>query len=93
MECNDGKEQDLIEQPDGSFVMKISQKDAISIDHCERSILQTAYTTIRKAISKHLTEILKKEAHEKEHLGKVIANNSHFGVEIFTLKNADGFGF
>lgn len=65
VECNDGKEQDLIEQPDGSFVMKISQKDAISIDHCEKSILQTAYPTIRAAISRHLTEISKKKPTRK----------------------------
>ncbi len=66
IECNDSEEQDLTEQPDGSFVMKISEKDAISIDHCEKSILQTAYPTIRKAVSRHLTEISKKKLRKKE---------------------------
>ena len=66
IECNDGKEQNLTEQQDGSFVMKISEKDAISIDHCEKSVLQTAYPAIREAVSRHLTEISKKKRAKKE---------------------------
>jgi hypothetical protein len=66
VECNDGKEHDLTEQSDGSFEMTISEKDAISIDRCEKSILQTAYPTIRTAISRHLTEISKKKPSKKE---------------------------
>ena len=62
IECDDdSNENGLKEQKDGSFAMTISEKDAISIDNCERSILQTAYPTIRKAISKHLSEISKKK--------------------------------
>jgi hypothetical protein len=66
VECNDDKEQDLAEQPDGSFEKQISEKDAISIDHCEKSVLQTVYPTIRTAISRHLTEISKKKHSKKE---------------------------
>lgn len=62
IECSDDStENGLTEQNDGSFAMTISEKDAISIDNCERAILQTAHPTIRKAISKHLTDISKKK--------------------------------
>ena len=66
IECNDSREQDLTELSDGSFEMKISEKDAISIDHCEKSVLQTAYPAIREAVSKHLTEISKKKPVKKD---------------------------
>lgn len=45
---------------DGKFSMTISEADSISIDNCEQAILQTAYPTIRNAISKHLEELSKK---------------------------------
>ena len=61
-ECNeDAKEHDLTENKDGSFSMTISEKDAISIDNCERAVLMAAHPTIRDAISKHLSEISKKK--------------------------------
>jgi len=44
----------------GCFAMTISEKNAISIDNCERSLLQTAYPAIREAISKHLSDVSKK---------------------------------
>jgi hypothetical protein len=63
IECNDdSNEHDLTEQKDGSFAMTISEKDAISIDNCERAILLTAHPTIRNAISKHLSDISKKKS-------------------------------
>jgi len=40
--------------------MVISEQDAISIDMCERSVLQIAYPTIREAVSNHLSQISKK---------------------------------
>ena len=46
---------------DGSFSMTISGKDAVSIDMCEKSVLQTAYPTIREAVSNHLSQISKKK--------------------------------
>jgi len=64
VECNDNdvKEQELTSEKDGCFSMTISEKDAISIDSCEKSVLMTAYPTIREAISRHLTEISKKNS-------------------------------
>jgi len=49
-----------------------SYEDIYSIDMCEKSVLQTAFPTIREAVSKHLSEISKKkrkkEAWKKERL-------------------------
>ena len=49
------------EQNDGSFTMIIDQKDAESIDNSEKTLLETAYPTIRNALSKHLENISKKK--------------------------------
>ena len=49
------------EQDDGSFTMIIDQKDAESIDNSEKALLETAYPTIRNALSKHLENISKKK--------------------------------
>ena len=53
------------EQNDGSFTMIIDEKDAASIDHSEKALLETAYPTIRKALSKHLENISKKKSLKK----------------------------
>jgi hypothetical protein len=60
LECDDFEQGDLTKQEDGSFSMIISEQDAISIDRVESSVLQTAYPTMREAVSKHLTQISKK---------------------------------
>ena len=49
------------EQNDGSFTMIIDEKDAVSIDNSEKALLETAYPTIRNALSKHLENISKKK--------------------------------
>ena len=49
------------EENDGSFTMIIDEKDAVSIDHSEKALLETAYPTIRKALSKHLENVSKKK--------------------------------
>ena len=66
IECNDEtKEHDLKQDKNGNFTMTISEKDAMSIDLCERAVLMTAHPTIREAISKHLSEISKKKPLKK----------------------------
>jgi len=64
-ECDDS-EHDLTKEMDGSFSMTISETDAISIDNCEKSVLQTAHPAIREAVSRHLSEISKKKLLEKQ---------------------------
>jgi len=60
VECDDFEQGDLTRQEDGSFSMIISEQDAISIDKVESSVLQAAYPTMREAVSRHLTQISKK---------------------------------
>ena len=62
VECNEAVSDIPTERRDGSFSMVISEEDAVSIDKCEQSVLQTAYPTIRAALSEHLTEISKKSS-------------------------------
>jgi len=61
VECNDPINQEPTKNNDGSFSMTISGHDAISIDMCEKSVLQTAYPTIREAVLSHLSEVSKKK--------------------------------
>lgn len=66
VECDDAVNQELTKNNDGSFSMAISEQDAVSIDMCEKSVLQTAYPTIREAVSNHLNEISKKKQKKKQ---------------------------
>ncbi len=61
IEQQNKNERVLQEQDDGSFTMVIDQKDAESIDNSEKALLETAYPTIRNALSKHLENISKKK--------------------------------
>ena len=65
VECDDADIMGLKKEGDGDFSMTIDEKDAISIDHCEKSVLLTAYPTIRDAISAHLSEVSKKKRVKK----------------------------
>lgn len=66
VECSDdSKEYELRKENNGSSTMVISEKEAESIDNCERAVLQTAHPTIRDAIAKHLSEISKKKPMKK----------------------------
>lgn len=60
VECDDADTHGMKKEGDGHFSMTIDEKDAISIDKCEKSVLLTAYPTIRDAISAHLSEVSKK---------------------------------
>lgn len=64
VECEE-KGSDLSKLEDDSFTMTISERDALSIDKCEAAVLQTAYPSIREAVSKHLTEMSKKKPLKK----------------------------
>ena len=62
VECDKQNEHGPQEQNDGSFTMIIDEKDAVSIDNSEKSLLSTAYPTIRKALSTHLENVSKKKS-------------------------------
>ena len=66
VECDDADANGMKKEGDGHFSMTIDEKDAVSIDNCEKSVLLTVYPTIRDAISAHLSEVSKKKHMKKE---------------------------
>lgn len=52
---------DPIKKEDGYFERNITEGQAISIDKCEKALLETNSEAIRDAISRHLTELSKKK--------------------------------
>ena len=62
VECNEAVSDTPTKQQDGSFSMVVSEEDAVSIDKCEKNILQTAYPAIRSALSEHLTGVSQKKS-------------------------------
>lgn len=61
VKCDDNIDHEPIKNDDGAFSMTISEQDAINIDMCEKSVLLTAYPTIRDAVSQHLSAMSKKK--------------------------------
>jgi hypothetical protein len=59
--CTESPTHKPVEQDDGSFESSIPEPDAINIDKCERALLQTAYPTLRAALSRHLSAMSKKK--------------------------------
>ena len=65
---------------DGSFVMTISQGDAMSIDQCERAVLETSYPAVREVIVSHFSEMSRKSALEMDIEGELIVNVQPYKV-------------
>ena len=69
VECDETENHEINHDADGSYSMVISEQDATSIDMCEKSVLQIAYPTIRKAVSNHLSQVSKKKPQAKPEKG------------------------
>ncbi len=59
--CTDSPAPEPVKQKDGSFQITIAEPDAISIDTCERALLQTASPTLREALATHVSQVSKKK--------------------------------
>jgi len=57
--CQDSPNSEVVNN-DGAFEMIIDGNEAASIDACEQALLKTNFPALREAISKHLTDISKK---------------------------------
>ena len=66
VECNESESIEPMKKKDGNFEMTISEGTAISIDNVEKALLRTNYDAIRDAISRHLTDISKKNFKTKK---------------------------
>ena len=100
VECDESISDTPTEQQDGSFSMVISEKDAVSIDKCEKNILKPHIRQYGLLYPSTLPRCLKKKADEMSEDGEqVIQNSFPYKVDgevgrftFFThsiLKNAD----
>jgi hypothetical protein len=56
VECDEAEQNLSMKHEDGSFEMLIDEKDAISIDMCEKAALRTSHEAICEALSEHLSQ-------------------------------------
>jgi hypothetical protein len=59
--CTESPTATPIHQDDGHVEVIMPESEAISIDRCERQLLQLAYPTLRDTLSNHLSAVSKKK--------------------------------
>jgi hypothetical protein len=64
-ESDEKKEHGPKIQQNGAFSMTINEKDAVSIDNCEKAVLETLNPAIRESVSRHLSDVSKKKPLKK----------------------------
>ena len=64
-ESDEKKEHGPKIQPNEAFSMTINEKDAVSIDNCEKAVLETLNPAIRESVSRHLSDVSKKKLLKK----------------------------
>lgn len=95
VECPESELNDPVKKKDGCFEMNITEGEAISIDKCEKALLETNYEAIRDAISIHLTEVSKKKALEQGSEEELRTNPHSYQVDAelgrfaFTTHNVE----
>jgi hypothetical protein len=60
MPCSESPTDTPVKQPDGSVQIILSEADALNIDTCEHTLLQTLYPTLRETLSTHFSDVSKK---------------------------------
>ncbi len=65
VECDDSEQCGFVEAKDGKFTKVINEKEATSIDHCEKGLLEMIFPAARDAIASHLTRFSKKKPSRK----------------------------
>ncbi len=79
--CHHAPTCEPVTQKDGSVYFTLSEGDAMNIDRCEHALLQTVYPTLRDTLSKHLSDVSKKKAHEQLTEGTVVVNEWPYRVD------------
>jgi len=69
------------QEEDGSVSIILSNTDAMNIDICERTLLQTTYPTLRDALSTHLSEVSKHNACDHQAGGTLVKNPWPYRVD------------
>lgn len=65
VETSDSSVESALDMMDSDAVRFISTKDGETIDGIERAVVDTSYDAMRKALSKHLSELSKKKVLKK----------------------------
>ena len=65
VECDESERCGLAESTDGKLTNVINEKEAASIDHCEKALLEMMFPAARKAMASHLTQLSKKKLLKK----------------------------
>lgn len=81
VESDEAEQKTPLKQNDGSFEITMNESDAISIDNCEKAVLQTSYEAIRSALSEHLSRASKQKALENAGSQKIIINKRPYDVD------------
>jgi hypothetical protein len=77
--CDEVPTEIPVKANDGSVSMVLSEADAISIDACEKALLETTYPILRETLASHLSAIAKKKACEQE--GTVVCNTRPYRID------------
>ena len=59
--CSESPTDTPVKQSDGSVQITLSETDALNIDVCEQTVLQTLYPTLRKTLATHFSDVSKKK--------------------------------
>ena len=59
--CDEAPTERPVKANDGSVSMVLSEADAISIDACEKALLETTYPILRETLASHFSAIAKKK--------------------------------
>jgi hypothetical protein len=58
--CDEAPTEKPVKADDGSVSMILSETDALSIDACEKALLETTYPVLRETLATHLSDMAKK---------------------------------
>jgi len=82
VETSDSSVESALDMMDSDAVRFISTKDGETIDGIERAVVDTSYDAMRKALSKHLSELSKKKSSERMTNSSVsIVNPTQYRVD------------
>jgi hypothetical protein len=59
--CDEAPTEKPVKADDGSVSLILSETDALSIDACEKALLETTYPILRETLATHLSAVAKKK--------------------------------
>jgi hypothetical protein len=59
--CDETPTENPVKADDGSVSLVLSEADAMSIDTCEKALLETTYPILRETLASHLSAVAQKK--------------------------------